>query len=150
MYLVLHSNVSNFYEKITRHQRDDMHNGITGNCILQSLSPQGGALASLNPSNDSHERSRETGRKCGALGPLNVVARNRYPPRIRSNAQPLCPFITTSKIRGPFNECGGITYPTYPLRVSPIPQSGRMGQTIYKRFHILELCNIFAIKKGLI
>lgn len=64
---------------------------------------------SLNPSDDSHERSREAGRKCGALGLLNVLARKRYPPCVRSNALALCPVITASKLRGPFNERGGIT-----------------------------------------
>lgn len=96
-----------------------MHSEITGNYILQSLPPQGldEAFPSLSPSDDSHERSRETGRKCGALGPLNVLTRKHYPLCVCSSAQVLCLVITASKLCGPFNERRDISLrPFYNLR----------------------------------
>lgn len=94
-----------------------------------------GALPSLNPSDDSHERSREAGRNA-ARGAAKCTRANVSLP-VYARAPVLCPVITTSKLRGPFNERGGITpRPLY----QPSP-GGR--QAIYKRFHALRLAQYF-------
>lgn len=89
------------------------------------------ALPSLNPSDDSHERSRETGRKCGALGPLNVLTRKHYPLCTRSNARVLCLVITASKLRGPFNERR--YYSAGPFCPVSASDGSDDGQAIYER-----------------
>lgn len=103
------------------------------------------ALPSLNPSDDSHERSRETGRKCDALGLLNVLTRKRYPPCIRLNARVLCLVIITLKLRGPFNEHEDITSPA--ILCQSILGGSSGGQAIYKSFHAPKFRDISAIKK---
>lgn len=95
-----------------------------------------GALPSLNPSDDSHERSREAGRNA-ARGAAKCTRANVSLP-VHARAPVLCPVITTSKLRGPFNERGGIT--PRPLYQPPSPGGRR---AIYKRFHALRLAQYF-------
>lgn len=109
--------------------------------FYSQLPPQnlGEALPSLNPSDDSHERSREAGRNARRVGAAKCTRANVSLP-LYARALVLCPVITTSKLRGPFNERGGITpRPLY----QPSPGGGR---AIYKRFYALKPRNISAME----
>lgn len=128
----------NFHEGIMRESNAKICSTGSQEIIFYSqLPPQDlGALPSLNPSDDSHERSREAGRNARRVGAAKCTRANVSLP-LYARAPVLCPVITTSKLRGPFNERGGITpRPLY----QPSPGDGR---AIYKRFHALSSLAIF-------
>lgn len=104
------------------------------------------ALPSLNPSDDSHERSREIGRKCGALGAAKCTHAQTLPSMYtlerpsstshrHNHGRNYAVFLMNAEILSPRPLC------------QSVPGGNSSGQAIYKRFHAPKSRDIPAMKK---